>query len=76
MIDAIVHHLTPDLFIVALVGHLVVESSAKIALHGARHLAYLAAVVMLPVLTQVVAHHKTAAAEQEAPRKRTLTRRN
>lgn len=54
MLDALFHHLNLDLFVVALVGHLILESSAKFALHGVRHLGYLAAVAMLPVLTRIV----------------------
>lgn len=74
MFDAIVHHLSPDVFLVSLVGHLVVESSVKAALHSARYLIYLAAVMMIPILMQVVLHHEKVGAVPKVPRKRSQRR--
>ncbi len=58
MFDALTEHLNPGMFLIALAGHVVAESSAKIALNSIRQLGYLAAVMMLPVLMRVVAQRQ------------------
>ncbi|MBL8806179.1 MAG: hypothetical protein JNN22_04965 [Rhodospirillales bacterium] len=58
MFDALTEHLNPGMFLIALAGHVVAESSAKIALNSIRQLGYLAAVLMLPVLMRIVAERQ------------------
>jgi hypothetical protein len=75
MLDAVIEQLNPSVFLVALVGHLAVEGAAKLTLNGFRHLGYLAAVAMLPILMNTIDRQEAVAKERKVrPRSRTNRR--
>jgi hypothetical protein len=69
MLDALTEHLNPGMFVIALIGHVIAESTAKFTLNGVRYLGYLAALALLPVLLRTVDQRRTANSDARRPRK-------
>ncbi len=75
MLDTLTEHLNLSMFVIALAGHVIAESTAKFTLIGVRHLGYLAAVAMLPVLARIVERRQSSGEVKDIGRKPVVRRR-